>query len=103
MFVFVASSFWKRRVSDGHRSDDKTHVKDLKNIVEVQPPGDDRLLIFLYLQTPRGRIPFAPLGQPPLNICHRPGIESILVGGPRSVSPVPLTSSIRSSRHTRTD
>ena len=85
VFVFIASSFWKRKVSDGHRSDDKTHVKDLKDIVEVQPPGDDRLLIFLCVQTPRDRIPFAPLDQLPLNICHRPGIESILVGGSRSV------------------
>ena len=89
--MFIASSFWKQKVSDGHNSDDRTHVKDPKDIIEVQPPGGDRLLIFLCVQMPGDWIPFAPLDQPPLNICYRPGIESISVGGSRSMSLVPLT------------
>ena len=50
--VFIASSFWKRKVSDGHRSDGRTHVKDPKDIAEVQSPGSDRLFIFLCIETP---------------------------------------------------
>ena len=103
VFVFIVSSFWKQKVSDGRRSDDRTHVKVPKDIVEVQPPGGDRFFIFLRMETPRDRIPFAPLDHLPLNVCYRPEIESILVDDSRSMSLVPLTPSIHLSHHTRTD
>ena len=103
VFVFIANSFWKRRVSDGHRSDNGTHVKGPKDVVEVQPPGGDRPFIFLRMEMPRDRIPFAPLDQLPLNVCYRSEIESILVDDSRSISLVPLTPSIHLSHHTRTD
>ena len=101
--VFVASSFWKWIVSDSHRSDDRTHVKDPKDIFEVRPPSGDRLFIFLRVEVSRDRIPFAPLDQLPLNICYRPAIETILVDGSGSMSLVPLTPLIHLSHHTQTD
>jgi len=57
----VASSFWRQKVSNAPRLRDKTYVKDLKNLLEVQPPGDDRLFIFLRMEMPGDRIPSAPL------------------------------------------
>ena len=59
-------------------SSDRTHVKDLKNLIEVRPPGVDRLFITLRVETPRDHIPFAPLDQLPLDICHYPTIKYIL-------------------------
>ena len=103
VFVFIASSFWKRKVNDGHHSDSRTHIKDPKHIVEVQPPGGDRLLILLRVETPRNRVLFAPLDQLPLNICHRPAIEIILVGDSRCISLVPLTPPMHLSYRTRAD
>ena len=60
-FLFVASAFWEREVSDGHDSSHRTHVKDLESLVEVRPPGSDRLFIALRVQMPRDHIPFTPL------------------------------------------
>ena len=60
--AFVVSSFWRREISDRHRSSsDRTHAKDLKNLVEVQPPGGDHFLVILRVKASRYRIPFVPL------------------------------------------
>jgi len=60
-FAFIASSFWKRKVSIGLYRNDETHVEDLKNLVEVQLPGGDRLFVVLRVETSRDHIPFTPL------------------------------------------
>ena len=60
-FVFVTGSFWSRKVSTGLHRKDRTHVEDLKDLVEVQPPGGDRLLVVLRAQVPRDRTPPTPL------------------------------------------
>jgi hypothetical protein len=75
--VLVASAFWEREVSNGHHSSDRTHFKDLKNPFDVQLPGGDRRFISLPVEIFREHIPFTPLDEPPLNICHCPAIESI--------------------------
>jgi hypothetical protein len=54
-------SLWKRRVSAGLYSNDGTHVKDLKNLVEVQPPGGDCLLVIPRVEKSRDSISFTPL------------------------------------------
>jgi len=56
---------------------DGTYVKDVKDPVEVQPPGGDRLFIGLGVEESRERVPFTPLDGLALNICHSPVIESI--------------------------
>jgi len=76
--ALTTSAFWEWEVSNDHHSSDGTHVKDLKNLVQVQPPGGNRFFIFLRVETPRNRIPSAPLGEPRLNVCHCPAIEDIL-------------------------
>jgi len=91
---FIASAFWEGEVSDSHRSSDRTHVKDPKNIFEAQPPGRNLLFTFLRVQAPRDPIPFTPLDEAPLNICHGPVIEGNMMDGPRYVSLVQLTPKI---------
>ena len=73
--------YGRGEVSNGHHSRYRTHVKDLKNILEAQLPGSDRLFIFLRAETPIDHAPFIPLRELPLNICHRPAIESITING----------------------
>ena len=101
--VGVASAFWERKVSSCHYPSDGTHVEDLKNLVQVHPPGSNRLFIFLRIEMPRDRIPFSPLGDILLNICHDPAVESIMSGGSRYMSLVKHTPKIGLSHHTRTD
>ena len=61
-FGFIAGSFWKRNVSTGVYRNDRTYVEDLKDLVEVQPPGGHRLFVVLRVEASRDRIPFTPLG-----------------------------------------
>jgi hypothetical protein len=61
VFALVASSLWNRRVINGLHSSDRAHLEDLKNLVEVRPPGGDPLFITLRMETPRNHIPFNPL------------------------------------------
>jgi hypothetical protein len=74
-------SLWKRRVSAGLYLNDETHNKDLKNLVEVQPPGGDCLLVILRAETPRNDVSFTPPDQLLLNCYHSPTFESSLVDG----------------------
>ena len=76
-FPLFASSFWNRKVSNLLHSNNRTHIKDLKNLIKVQLPCGNRLLVALGAKASRDRIPFTPLDQPPLNLCYGPAIESI--------------------------
>jgi len=49
---------------------DETHVKDMKNPVEVRPPVDDRLFIVLRVITSGDRVPFTPLDDVPLDLAR---------------------------------
>jgi len=73
--------YGRGEVSNGHHSRDRTHVKDLKNILEAQLPRSDRLFRFLRTETPIYHAPFIPLCELPLNICHGPAIEMIMMNG----------------------
>jgi hypothetical protein len=72
--VLVASALWEPGVNNGRHSNNRTHVKDLKNLVEVRSPGRDRLSILLRAETSKDHIPFTPLDELLLNICHGPAI-----------------------------
>ena len=45
--VSIASAFLEQEVSNGRYTSDGTHVKDLKNPVEVRSPSGDLLLVSL--------------------------------------------------------
>jgi len=79
--VFIGIALWEGEVNNGHHSRGRTHVKDLKNILEAQPPRSDRLFMFLRAETPTDHAPFIPLRELPPNICYGPAIESITTNG----------------------
>ena len=79
--MFIRIALWEGEVNNGHHSRDRTHVKDLKNILEAQRPGSDRLFIFLRAETPIDHASFLPLRELPPNICYGPVIESIMMNG----------------------
>jgi len=60
-FLLIASSLWKRKVNTRLCSNDRTHVKGLKNLVEVQPPDRDRLFVVLRVEVSGDHVPFTPL------------------------------------------
>ena len=60
--MLVASSLCNLEVSTRLDSNDRTHVKDLKNLVEVQPPGGNLLSVVLRVEPSGDCIPFTPLG-----------------------------------------
>ena len=101
--VLVENSFCNQKVSNGLHSNNRTHVKDPKNLVEVQPPGGNRLFVVPDVETSRDRVPSPPLDYLPVNICHNPAVESIVNGGSRHMSLAKLTPTIDLSHHTRTD
>ena len=68
----VENSFCNQKISNGLHSNNRTHVKYLKNLVEVQPPGGNRLFVVPDVETSRDRVPSPPLDHLPLNICHDP-------------------------------
>ena len=71
----LASVFWKREVSDGYYSGDRTHVKDLKNLVEVQLPGGNLFFVVLYTKTSRNRISISLLDDIPFDLSHNSEIR----------------------------
>ena len=79
--VFIGIALWEEEVSNGHHSRDRTHIKDLNNILEAQLPGSDRPFMFIRAETPIYHAPFIPLRELPPNICHGPAIESIIING----------------------
>jgi len=51
----------KSGVGTGLCSNSGTHLEDLKDFVEVQLPGSNRLLVVLHAETPGDNAPFIPL------------------------------------------
>ena len=60
-FAFVASSLCTLKVSTRLYSNDRTHAKDLENLVEARPPGGDLLSVVLRVEPSGYRTPFTPL------------------------------------------
>ena len=58
------------------RRGDGTHVEDVENPIEVQPPGGDRPLIVLRVENSREYISFTPLDDAPLDLGHSPAIAN---------------------------
>jgi hypothetical protein len=54
---------------------DGTYVEDLKDGMEVLPPGSNRIFIALRMQEPGGRVPFLMFDDLPLHLCHSSVIE----------------------------
>ena len=102
-FGLGAQSQYSVLSSDQTEVIDGTHVEDLKSPVEVRPPGDDPLLILPRVKKSRDGIPFAPLDKLPLNLCHCPTIESILLNNSKRISLVQLTPLAGLSHPARTD
>jgi len=63
-------------VSIGDKEVTETHIEDMKDPVEVQLPGSDRLLIILRVEKSRDRISLAPLDNVSLDLGHSPEVES---------------------------
>ena len=57
---------------------DKTHVKDKKDLVQVQPPGCNHILIALRVQKSRDGISFTLLDDLPLDLNHGATTESVV-------------------------
>ena len=49
-----------------------THVKDIKNTVELQPPGSNRLFIVLRVIASGDRVPFTPFDGILLDLSNGP-------------------------------
>jgi len=78
----VASVFWEREVGNGHHSSDSTHVKDLKNLVKVRPPGGDHFLVGLCMQMSRNRTSFSLFHDIPFDLRYSPG-ETVVNVAPK--------------------
>ena len=83
----------------GSYGSDGTHVKDMKDPVEIQPPGRDRLLVVLCVEHPGDPISFTPLHNVPLDLSHSSAIWSIVsespgvcIAGPTHVVNCPIAS-----------
>ena len=76
--VLAASPVWKRKVSNCHITVNRTHVEDVEDLGEVQPPGSDRPFIALRVEESRDGVPFPPLDDLPLNLCHSPVIQDMV-------------------------
>ena len=75
-FVCIASSVWNWTVGNVHAEcrSHRTHVENVKDPVEVQPPARDCLFVVLCVEHPRDPISFAPLDNVPLDLSHSPAI-----------------------------
>ena len=63
---------------------DRTHVEDVKDPVEVQFPGPDRILIARRMDKSRDRVSLALLDDIPLNLRHSPAIKSVVSELPKA-------------------
>lgn len=68
----VPSGSGKLLVSNDRYSSDRTHVKDLKNLVEVQSPGNDLSLVSPCMEVSRNFISVFLLDDILLDLRHSP-------------------------------
>ena len=62
----------------GWRVDNRTHLKNMKDSIEVRPPGSNRGFILLRVENTRDRISFFWLDGTPLNLRHGPAIGGVV-------------------------
>ena len=58
--------------------DSSTHLKDMKDSIEIRPPGGNRGFILLRVENARDRISFVRFGDAPLDLCHGPVVEGVV-------------------------
>ena len=83
-------------------SSDGTYIEDMKDPVEVRPPGSDRLFIFFRVEKSRDRTSLAPLDDVPLDLSHSPAIM-MLVNEPPNVCIPDATHVVNSPIASKTD
>ena len=71
----LAGVFRKREISNGHCSGVRTHVEDLKNLVEVQLPAGNLFLVVLCMETSTNRISISLLDNVPFDLSHNSGVK----------------------------
>ena len=71
----VPSWSGKLALSNGHHSNDRTHVKNLNNLVEVQFPSGHFFLVVFCVETSRNRISFSLHDDIPFDLPYSPGVE----------------------------
>ena len=69
-------------VAARHKSDG-THVKDMKDPVEIQFPGGDGLLIVRRVDKSGDRVPSALFDDLPLDLCYSPAIKNVVRTSPK--------------------
>ena len=75
VLVSIASSVWMEGHQRLPRRLDRTHIEDVKDPVEIQVPGSNRLFIVLGMKESRDSVPSTLLEKLPLNLAHSPAIE----------------------------
>ena len=84
--VFIPSTFSGRGVNNGRDTSDRTYIKDLKNLVEVQPPSDNLFPVALCMETLRDHVSFILLDDIPFDLRH--GSEAGREASPRGTKSV---------------
>ena len=62
----------------GQWMDDRTHLKDMKDSIEIRPPGSDRGFILLRVENTRDKISFFRFDGALLDLCNGPAIEGMV-------------------------
>ena len=57
---------------------DRTYVKNVKDPVEVKPPGRNRVFVVFCAEEARNYIALALLDDHPLDLCHGPAITCVV-------------------------
>jgi len=65
----------EQKVSNGHHLSDRTHVEELKDLVEVQSPGGDLFPVVLCMETLRKYVSFPPPDDILFNLYHNPEVR----------------------------
>ena len=55
---------------------DRTHVEDVKDPIEILPPGHDHIFVVLRVEQSRNWISFTLLDDPALDVGHSSNIEA---------------------------
>jgi len=72
-FGLEKSYRWSRLLS--YRND-RTHVKDMKNPLQIQLPGSNLFIVAHSAEISKDRISFTPFDDVPLDLIHSPTIKS---------------------------
>ena len=60
------------------RMDNRTHLKNMKDSIEIRPPGSNRGFVLLRVENTRDRISSVWFDGAPLNLRHGPAIDDVV-------------------------